>query len=156
MIKWNNFRSIYRFFLVKIVVGWSKNLCNLIIAVGFNFFANLTVRSSLNCWDQTITVGSSHDFKSDCLDISPIHRRYMSYISQYIFDILSKIKLTRACATNPIFPLYIDPKPIYKRYIADIIDFFAYFSLKRLSIANIVSNIIDIRYIGRYIGYFYP
>ena len=42
-----------------------KNLCNLIIAVGFNFCANLTVRSSLNCWDQFITVGSSQDFKSN-------------------------------------------------------------------------------------------
>ena len=57
MIKWNDFRGIYRFFFwVKIAVGWSKNLCNLIIAVGFNFCANLTVRSSLNCWDQSITV----------------------------------------------------------------------------------------------------
>ena len=46
-------------FLVKIAVGWSKNLCNLIIAVGFNFYANLTVRPSLNYWDQSITVGSS-------------------------------------------------------------------------------------------------
>ena len=44
------------FFKVKIAVGWSKNLCNLIIAVGFNFCANLTIRSSLNYWDQLITV----------------------------------------------------------------------------------------------------
>ena len=61
------------FFLVKIAVGWSKNICNLIIAVGFNFCANLTVRSSLNCWDQSITVGSSKNFKSDHLNISPIY-----------------------------------------------------------------------------------
>ena len=47
------------FFLVKITVGWSKNICNLIIAVGFNFGANMTVRSSLNRSDQSITVGSS-------------------------------------------------------------------------------------------------
>ena len=60
------------FFGVKITVGWSKNLCNLIIAVGFNFCANLTVRSSLNCLDQFITVGSSQDFKFDHLNISPI------------------------------------------------------------------------------------
>ena len=51
MIKWNDFRDIYRFFFVKIVFGLSKKLCNLIIAVGFNFYANLTVRSFLNCWD---------------------------------------------------------------------------------------------------------
>ena len=48
VIKWNDFRGIYKFFLVKIVVGWSKYLCNLIIAVGFNFGKNLTVRYSLN------------------------------------------------------------------------------------------------------------
>ena len=105
MIKLNDFRGIYRFFfLVKIVVGWSKNLCNLIIVVGFNFFANLTVRSSLNCWEQSITVGSSQDFKSDHLNISPIYpdispiyhryipiyRRYILDISRYISDILPK------------------------------------------------------------------
>ena len=59
MIKLNDFRGIYRFFGVKITVGWSKNICNLIIAVGFNFGANMTVRSSLNRSDQSITVGSS-------------------------------------------------------------------------------------------------
>ena len=47
------------FFWVKIVVGWSKNICNLIIAVGFNFGANMTVRSSLNRSNQSITVRSS-------------------------------------------------------------------------------------------------
>ena len=46
-------------FLIKITVGWSKNICNLIIVVEFNFGANMTVRSSLNLWDQSITVGSS-------------------------------------------------------------------------------------------------
>ena len=61
------------FFLVKIVVGWSKNICNLIIAVGFNFGANLTIRYSLNRWNQSITVGSSQNFKSDLLDISLIY-----------------------------------------------------------------------------------
>ena len=60
MIKLNDFRGIYRFFFwVKITVGWSKNICNLIIAVGFNFGANMIVRSSLNRSDQSITVGSS-------------------------------------------------------------------------------------------------
>ena len=59
MIKLNDFRGIYNFFLVKITVGWSKNIYNLIITVEFNFGANMTVRSSLNRWDQSITVGSS-------------------------------------------------------------------------------------------------
>ena len=76
MIKLNNFRGIFKFFFVKIAVGWLKNLCNLIIGVGFNFCATLTVRSSLNRWDQFITVGSSQDFKSNHLiypDIYPIY-----------------------------------------------------------------------------------
>ena len=55
MIKWNDFRGIYRFFWIKIVVEWSKNLYNLITAVQFNFGANSTVKSSLNRWDQSIT-----------------------------------------------------------------------------------------------------
>ena len=67
------FIDFFFFFLVKIVVGWSKNLCNLIIAVGFNFCANLTIKSSINYWDHSITVGSSQDFKSDNLDISLIY-----------------------------------------------------------------------------------
>ena len=36
------------FFGVKITVGWSKSIFNLIIAVGFNFGTNMTVRSSLS------------------------------------------------------------------------------------------------------------
>ena len=64
MIKWNDFRGIYRFFGVKLAIGWLKNLCNLILAIGFNFGANMIIRSSLNSWDQSITVGSSQDFKS--------------------------------------------------------------------------------------------
>ena len=36
---------------------------------------------------------------------------------------------------------------IYRQYIVDITDFFTEFSLKRLSIADIVSIIIDIQYI---------
>ena len=48
MIKLNDFRGTYKFFGVKITVGWSKNICNLIIAVGFSFCANMTIRSSLN------------------------------------------------------------------------------------------------------------
>ena len=59
MIKFNDFRGIYRFFWGQITVGWSKNICNLIIAVGFNFGANMTIRSYLNRSDQSITVRSS-------------------------------------------------------------------------------------------------
>ena len=47
-------------------------LCNLIIVNEFNFGANLTIRSTLNHWDQSITVGLNQDFKSDHLDISLI------------------------------------------------------------------------------------
>ena len=43
MIKWNDFRAIYRFFLGQNSRWMVKNICNLIIAVGFNFCANLTV-----------------------------------------------------------------------------------------------------------------
>ena len=49
MIKLNDFRGYLKiFFWVKLVIGWSKNLCNLILAVGFNFGVNMTVRYSLN------------------------------------------------------------------------------------------------------------
>ena len=65
MIKWNDFRVIYNIFLGQKAIGWSKYICNLILTVGFNFGENLTFRSSLNHWDQSITVGSSQDFKSD-------------------------------------------------------------------------------------------
>ena len=37
----------------------THNLCNLILVVGFNFDANMAIRSSLNHWDKSITVGSS-------------------------------------------------------------------------------------------------
>ena len=82
MIKLNYFRSIYRFFWIKIAVEWSKNIYHLIIAVGFNFYV-ITVIYSLNCCDRFITIGSSQDFKSDWIsnltvwiyiyDISPIY-----------------------------------------------------------------------------------
>ena len=48
------------------VLTCTHNLCNLILTIGFNFGANLTIRYSLNRWDQSITVGSSQDLKSDC------------------------------------------------------------------------------------------
>ena len=60
------------------------------IAVGFHFYANLTVRYSLNCWDQSITVGSSQDFKFDRLDISSIYPDISSIYPRYIADILPK------------------------------------------------------------------
>ena len=41
------------------VLTCTHNFCHLIIAVRFNFGANLIVRYSLNRWDQSITVGSS-------------------------------------------------------------------------------------------------
>ena len=47
------------------VLTCTQNLCNLILAVGFNFGANMTIRYSLNHWDQSIIVGSSQDLKSD-------------------------------------------------------------------------------------------
>ena len=84
MIKLNDFRGIYRFFWVKIAVGWSKNLCNLIIAVGFNFCENLIVSYSLNCWDQSITIGSSQDFKSYHLNLSTIYLEISLIYSRYI------------------------------------------------------------------------
>ena len=65
VIKWNDFRGIYIFFFFgQKAIGWSKYICNLILTVGFNFDENLIVRSFLNHWDQSITVGSSQDFKS--------------------------------------------------------------------------------------------
>ena len=38
------------------VLTCTRNICNLNIAIGFNFVANMTVRSSLNRWDQSIIV----------------------------------------------------------------------------------------------------
>ena len=38
------------------VLTCTHNFCNLILPVGFNFGANLTIRSSLNRYDQSITV----------------------------------------------------------------------------------------------------
>ena len=78
------------FFFIKIVVGWSKNICNLIITVRFNFGANLTVRYFLNRCNQPIIVESSQDFKSYRLNISSIYSDlslYIFYISRYIFYI---------------------------------------------------------------------
>ena len=103
MIKLNNFRGIYIFFWVKIVVGWSKNLCNLIIVVGFYFCANLTVKSSLNYWDQSITVGSSQDFKYDHLNISPIYPDKSLIFPDISPIFYRKIKLTRLFTTYLIF-----------------------------------------------------
>ena len=40
------------------VLTCTHNLCNLILAIGFNLGSNLIVRSFLNRWDQSITVES--------------------------------------------------------------------------------------------------
>ena len=80
-----------------------KNLSNIIIAVGFNFCANLTIRFSLNRWDQLITVESIHAFKYDHLDISLIYLNIFRYISN-ISRFYKKIKLTRTYTIYPIFP----------------------------------------------------
>ena len=92
-------------FWVKIVARWLKNLCNLIIAVRFNFCANMTVRSSLNCWDQSIIVGSSHNFKSDRFDLSSIYLDILLIYPRYI-------------------PIYPDISPIYPRYIPIYLRYF--------------------------------
>ena len=106
----------------------------------------------LTCCDQSITVGSSQDFKSDHLNISPIY----PYISSIYPDISSiypdisrifyqKIKLTRACTINLIFPRYIGPKPIYRQYIDH----------RRYRVEHHRYRIYR-RYIDGYIGYFHP
>ena len=93
------------FFGVKIIIGWSKNICNLIIVFGFNFGANMIVRSSLNRSDQSITVRSSYNFKSGHLDIFQIYPDISRYISIYLryfyryFRYISDIL--------PIFPIYL-------------------------------------------------
>ena len=46
VMKVYDFRGIYRIFGVKIVIGLSKNRCDLFITVGFDFGSNLTVGSS--------------------------------------------------------------------------------------------------------------
>ena len=83
----------------------------------------------------------------------PIYARYILIFPIYP-DISSifyqKIKLMLVCATNPIFPRYIGPKPIHRRYFIDIIDFFSIFRLidYRWPISFRPLSISDIRYIG--------
>ena len=51
VMKLYDFRGIYRFFFgVKIVSGLSKNCCDLILTIGFDFCLNLTVGSSYIDW----------------------------------------------------------------------------------------------------------
>ena len=45
-----DFRGIYIFFEVKIVIGLLKNHCDLILTVGFDFGSNLIVGSSYIRW----------------------------------------------------------------------------------------------------------
>ena len=89
------------FFGVKITVGWSKNIFNLIIAVGFNFGANMTVkiffkpfRSIHNHW---IKLGFKIWSFGYIFDIF----RYITDISRYIFDIFTDIS-----DISPIFYRY--------------------------------------------------
>ena len=58
----------------------------------------------LNCCDQSITVGSSQDFKSGHLNISSIYLDISSIYPDISRIFYRKIKLTRACTTYLIFP----------------------------------------------------
>ena len=47
VMKLYDFRGVFiEFFEVKIVIGLSKNLCDLILTIGFYFGSNLTDKSS--------------------------------------------------------------------------------------------------------------
>ena len=48
--KWYDFIAIYRIFVVKIVIGLSKNHCDLILNVGFDFSSNVIIGSSYIRW----------------------------------------------------------------------------------------------------------
>ena len=61
------------------VLTHTHNICNLIIAVGFNFDANLTIRYSLNHLDQFIIVESSQYLKSDCWIANPTIGEHSKY-----------------------------------------------------------------------------
>ena len=50
-------------FGVKIVIGLSKNRCDLFLTVGFDFGSNLTVGSLYICYKSFWTVRSSFGFK---------------------------------------------------------------------------------------------
>ena len=65
--------------------------------ISVDIFTWISIYRKLNCCDQSITVGSSQDFKSVHLNISLIYPD----ISRYILDISRYI---------PIYPRYI---PIY-------------------------------------------
>ena len=129
-------------FLGQITVGWSKNICNLIITVVFNFSANMTIKYSLNRWDQSITVGSSYDFKYDNFDIFSIYPD----MSRYIFDIFTDI-----FDISPIFYRYF-------RYISDILSIFPiylrYFEAKNHPCTRVFHkrNFIEISVRYLYIG----
>ena len=48
VMKLYDLRGIYRIFRVKIVIGLSKNFCDLILTVGFYFGSNMTVSSYIH------------------------------------------------------------------------------------------------------------
>ena len=51
------------FFGVKIAIGLSKNHCDFILIVGFDFGSNLIVGSSYICWRSIYTVRPNFKFK---------------------------------------------------------------------------------------------
>ena len=64
--------------------------------ISVDIFTLISIYHKLNCCDQSITVGSSQDFKYDHLNISPIYPD----ISRIFYR---NIKLTRACSIDLIF-----------------------------------------------------
>ena len=71
--------------------------------ISIDIFTLISIYRKLNCCDQSITVGSSQDFKYGHLNIFSIYPD----ISIIYLDIsrifYRKIKLTHACATDMIF-----------------------------------------------------
>ena len=117
------------FFFVKITVGWSKYICNLIIVVGFNFGANMVILIYFRY------IPIYHRYISDILPIFPIYFRYFTDISdispifyryfRYISDILKqKISHARVCSTYRNFAEI----SVRYRYIGEISPIFLDFS----------------------------
>ena len=105
--------------------------------ISVDIFTLISIYRKLNCCYQFITVGSSQDFKSGYLNISSIYLDISSIFYR-------KIKLTRACVIDLIFPRYIGPKSIYRRYIGH----------RRYRVEHHRYRIYR-RYIDGYIGYFH-
>ena len=97
--------------------------------ISVDIFTRISIYQKLNYYNQSITVGSSQDFKSGHLNISSIYPD--------IFRIFYRKIKTCACATDLIFPRYISA--IYRRYRVEHHRYRTYR-----------------KYIERYIGYFHP